>query len=170
MKNVKITILNSVQIDSPFSSLESGAATQIETGGGLSARFSKPLGVKFMGMTIATVSSIETDFSGEVKSLEMEAPFLVKTQVENEIKKAAKNIPFSRIEDFLDYVKICDNAEIKINICEDGSVKVSSNPDLSVGSPRKNLRNFTILKSGEIVGGIGSLNSEAWQKFQSFLA
>ena len=123
-----------------------------------------------MGMTIATVSSIETDFSGEVKSLEMEAPFLVKTQVENEIKKAAKNIPFSRIEDFLDYVKICDNAEIKINICEDGSVKVSSNSDLSVGSPRKNLRNFTILKSGEIVGGIGSLNSEAWQKFQSFLA
>ncbi len=123
-----------------------------------------------MGMTVATVSSIETDFSGEVKSLEMEAPFLVKTQVENEIKKAAKNIPFSYVEDFLDDIKVCDNAEIKINICEDGSVKVSSNSDLSVGSPRKNLRNFTILKSGEIEGGIGSLNSEAWQKFQSFLS
>lgn len=123
-----------------------------------------------MGMTVATVSSIETDFSGEVKSIEMEAPFLVKTQVENEIKKAAKNIPFSYVEDFLDDIKACDNAEIKINICEDGSVKVSSNSDLSVGSPRKNLRNFTILKSGEIEGGIGSLNSEAWQKFQSFLS
>ncbi|MBO5781459.1 MAG: hypothetical protein J6R08_03250 [Opitutales bacterium] len=170
MKNAKITILNSIEINSPFSSLESGAKTEIETGEGLSARFSKPLGVKFMGMTVATVSSIKTDLSGEVKSLEMEAPFLVKTQVENEIKKAAKNIPVSRLEDFLDYVKACDNAEIELNICEDGSVKVSSNSDLSVGTPRRNLRNFTILKSGEIEGGFGSLNSEAWQKFQSFLA
>ena len=86
------------------------------------------------------------------------------------LKKAAKNIPVSRLEDFLDYVKACDNAEIELNICEDGSVKVSSNSDLSVGTPRRNLRNFTILKSGEIEGGFGSLNSEAWQKFQSFLA
>lgn len=123
-----------------------------------------------MGMTVATVSRIETDLKGEVKALELTAPFLVKNQVENEIRKAAKNIPISKIEDFLDYAKACDNAEIELRICEDGSVKVSSNSDLSVGSPRANLRSFTILKSGEIEGGFGSLNSDAWQKFQSFLA
>ncbi len=170
MKNVKLTILNSVEIDTPYANLESGTKTEIRAGENLYVSFSKPLGVKFMNMTVATVSNFAIDESGDVKALELNAPFLVRMQVENEIKKALKQVSFSKVEEFLDYVKVQDGAEISLKICEDGSVKVSSNSDLSVGSPRVNLKEFTILKDGEIEGGYGSLNSEAWQTFQTFLA
>lgn len=170
MKNVKIFISNSIEIDTPFSNLESGTKTQIELGKETSVRFSKPIGVKFMGMTVATISNFAIGPSGEIKNLELNAPFLVKAQVENEIKKALKNISISKVDDFLEYVKVQDNAEIKLNVCENHSVQVASNSELSVGTPRTNLKEFTILKNGEIEGGFGSLNSDVWQKFQTFLA
>ncbi|MBR6389140.1 MAG: hypothetical protein IKS15_03375 [Opitutales bacterium] len=169
MKNVKIKVFNSQDIDSKYVSAESSTHSEIELGSGVKAKFSRPLGVKFMGMTVATISEIAIDMSGNISALEMNAPFFVKSQVESEIKKAAQKISCEKIEEFLDYAKIRDNSEIDIKINSDGSVKVASNPGLSVGSPRKNLREFTILKSGELEGGGGSLDSKIWQAFQSFL-
>ena len=169
MKNVKISVFNSGDIDSQYASLESATRSEIELGGGLKAKFSRPLGVKFMGMTVATISSIAMDMSRNISSIEMNAPFFVKNQVENEIKKAAQKISYEKIEEFLDYAGIADNSEIEIKINSDGSVNVASSAGIGVGSPRRNLREFKVFKNGEIEGGAGSLDSKVWRIFQSLL-
>ncbi|MBO7521295.1 MAG: hypothetical protein J6T16_03550 [Opitutales bacterium] len=169
MKNVKISVFNSSDIDSQYASLESATRSEIELGGGLKAKFSRPLGVKFMGMTVAAVSEIAIDMSKNISSLEMNAPFFVKKQVENEIKKMAQKISYEKIEEFLDYAGIGDNSEIEIKINSDGSANVASSSGLSVGSPRQSLREFKVLKNGEIEGGAGSLDSKVWRIFQSLL-
>ncbi|MBR4597672.1 MAG: hypothetical protein IKO42_04675 [Opitutales bacterium] len=169
MKNVKISVFNSGDIDSQYASAESATRSEIELGEGLKAKFSRPLGIKFMGMTVATVSEIAIDMSKNISFIEMNAPFFVKAQVENEIKKLAQKISYEKIGEFLEGAGVRDNAEIEIKINSDGSVDVASNSEISVGSPRRNLREFKVFKNGEIEGGAGSLDSKAWQFFQKLL-
>lgn len=169
---IDLTVHTLANFDSPYAQIENSSTLTITNSSEdiLEIKCEKPLGIKFMGMTVATLSKIKVDANGEVLEHEIEAPFLVKKQVENEIFKAIKKIPFGVVRMYLANAGISESAKVEVEIKADKSVEVKSDTAISLGRPRKALKTFKISQNGDIEGENLTLSGEAWTKFQSMLS
>ncbi|MBO6103080.1 MAG: hypothetical protein J6P03_07480 [Opitutales bacterium] len=172
LPELNIEIKTALNFDSPYAAVESLSRLAITNSkeGMLEAVCEKPLGVKFMGMTVASVSQIKMDKNGEIIEKKLDAPFLVKKQIENEIAKAVKRLPYGIVEMYLAKAGLENGAKIKVEIAADKSVKVESDTPIKAGRPPRELKNFKILPNGEVEGENINLSSKAWEFFQNCLS
>lgn len=170
-KNFKLTLNAHREIDTPYAQIESGSKVEISTDGEgtLQISSSPAIGIKFMSMTVATISEVKISDSGEVLEHKIEAPFLVKKQVENEIFKAVKKIPFSLVERALSKAGLKDSNWVKIEVCADKSVEVESDIPLKIGHEKTPLKSFKICANGKVESPAIDLNSAVWAEFQKYL-
>lgn len=170
-RNLKLLVETKVDIETPYAQINSGTKVCIENDaeGVLRIRSDIPIGIKFMSMTVATISEIEISEKGEVLGRSINAPFLVKAQVENEICKAASKIPFGIVEIFLMRMGVKSGDEIRVKINEDKTVELESDKGILIGKDRRQINRFKIETNGRVSDTDIDLNSVVWEKFESFL-
>lgn len=169
-KNLKIRAKTSVEIDTPYLQINpsSTLSLNVDELGNVKISSDSPLGVKFMGMTVATLSEIEISESGEVLRHSINAPFLVKAQVEREICKAASKIPFSIIETYLRRAGADEGCEVYLSINSDKSIDLKSNRKLR--AKNFSFESLHVLPDGTIADTAESVNPQLWSKVKSFLS
>lgn len=166
-----ISLKSANEIDSKYAQCDAGACIEISSDGdSLSFSTDTPVGIKYMGMTVASVSKLKVSCEGEIVEREIEAPFLVKAQVEAEIRKAAKRIPFAEISEVMEAVGAVGGARIKIEAGADNSIRVDSTAPLSLGKSGPSLKSFTVNTSGQIVETGTSLDPTLWERFISIFS
>ena len=170
-RDIKVIVRTSPEIDTPYAQVNASSQIElrVDKDGKVSISSDNPIGVKFMGMTIATLSSIEISDSGEVLNHSINAPFLVKAQVEREICKAASKIPFGLVETYLRRAGIVEACEVSLVVNSDKSVDVCSSTELSLGRDACKCSKFHIGKDGKVCELGLDLNSPMWEQFQSHL-
>ena len=170
-RDVKIRVRTSPEIDTPHAQVNASSQIElrVDKDGNVAISADNPIGVKFMGMTLATISDIELSERGEVLRHSINAPFLVKAQVEREICKAASKIPFGIVETYLRRAGLESGSEVSVVGNAAKSVDICSNRELSLGRGACKCSKFHISCDGK-VGELGlDLSSPIWEKFQSFL-
>ena len=166
-----ISLKSAIEIDSKYAQCDAGTRIEISSDGD-SLLFSAdtPVGIKYMGMTVASVSKLKVSCEGEILEREIEAPFLVKAQVEGEIRKAAKRIPFAKISEIMEDVGATGGARIKIDAGADNSIRVDSTTPLLLGKSGLRLKSFTVNASGQIAETGASLDPAIWERFISIFS
>lgn len=171
-RDIKVIVRTSPEIDTPYAQVNASSQIElrVDKEGKVCISSDNPIGVKFMGMTIATLSSIEISDSGEVLNHSINAPFLVKAQVEREICKSVSKIPFGIVETYLRRAGIDSGSDVSLVVNSDKSVGVCANKELALGRGACKCAKFCISPDGK-VGELGlDLSSPVWEKFQSSLS